>query len=83
MGDRINNHLTNLVSSQLSSSSHLLIVTHTRYTNNNKQQENEKFSDRSYHVQDIQDMKHKNINMSWDYRKFSRHPVAAEKFEMI
>ena len=27
MGDRINNHLTNLVSSQLSSSSHLLLVT--------------------------------------------------------
>ena len=28
MSDRINNHLTNLVSSQLSSSSHLLLVTH-------------------------------------------------------
>ena len=27
-------------------------------------------------------MQHKNINMNWDYQKFSRHPVAAEKFKM-
>ena len=26
-------------------------------------------------------MQHKNINTTWDYRKFPRHPVAAEKFE--
>ena len=27
-------------------------------------------------------MQHKIINITWDYWKFPRHPVAAEKFEI-
>ena len=37
---------------------------------------------RKYHIQDIKDLQHKNINVSWDYPNFPRHPVAAKKFEM-
>ena len=53
----------------------------TRDTNNNKPQENDKISNRHYHIQDIKYVQHKNVNVTWYYWKFPRHPVAAEKFE--
>ena len=34
-----------------------------------------------YHIQDIKNVQHKDININWDYWKFPWHPVAAEKFE--
>ena len=52
---------------------------HNRYTKNNKGQKNAKFSNHCYYVQDINDFQYKNSNISWDYQKFPRHPVAAEK----
>ena len=54
---------------------------HTRDKKNNKRQENDKRSNRHYHIQDIKDSQHKNVNTTWDYRKFTSHPVAAEMFE--
>ena len=45
--------------------------------------ENSKYSNHNYHVQDIKYVQHKNVNMTWDYRKFPRHPVSAEKCEII
>ena len=35
-----------------------------------------------YHIQDIKYVQHKNVKTTWGYRKFPRHPVSAEKFEM-
>ena len=58
------------------------MLLHTIDTNNNKRQENDKLYNRHYHIQDIKDVQHKNVNMPWDYRKFPSHPVAAEKFEI-
>ena len=63
-------------------SKRMLLLLSTRDTNNNKRQENAKISNRHYHIQDIKYVQHKNINMTWDYHKFPRHPVAAEKFKM-
>ena len=59
---------------------HVLSFLHTRDTKNNKRQENAKFYNHNYHIQDIRDVQHKNINMSCDYWKFPSHPVAAQKF---
>ena len=33
-------------------------------------------------MQDIKYVKHKNVNTTWDYCKFTRHIVAAENLEM-
>ena len=60
----------------------VLSLLHTIDTKNNKQQENEKFSNPRYHVQDMKDVQHKNINMYWGCRNFLRQPVAAEEFKM-
>ena len=60
----------------------MLLFLHTRDKNNNKQQENAKISNRHYHIQDIKDVQHKNINMTWYYQKFLMHPFSAKKFEM-
>ena len=46
-----------------------LSLLHTRYTKNNKLEENAKFSNHHYHIQYIIDVQHKNVNMSWDYQK--------------
>ena len=35
-----------------------------------------------YHIQNMKDVQHKNVNMTWYYRRFPRHPVSEEKFEM-
>ena len=43
---------------------------------------NYQVSNRNYHIQDKKDMQHKNVNMSWDNQKYTRHPVAAKKFKM-
>ena len=59
----------------------VLSLLHIRYANNNKHQENAKFSNCHYHIQDIKYVQHKNINMTWDYRKFPRSPVSAESFK--
>ena len=59
----------------------MLLLLHTRDTNNNKRQENTKNSNRNYHIQYIKYVQHKNLNTSWDYQNFPRHPVASEKFE--
>ena len=48
---------------------------HTRDTKNNA-----KFFMGHYHIQNINNTKNKNINITWDYRKFPGHPVAEEKF---
>ena len=58
----------------------VLFLLHTRGTNRNKLQENDIFYNLHYYIQDIKYVQHKNINMSWDYRKFPCHPVAAENF---
>ena len=50
--------------------------------NNNKKQWNTKFSHRCYYIQDIKHVQHKNVNMTWGFQKFPRHPVGAGKFEM-
>ena len=55
----------------------LLWLLHTIDKKSNKKQENYKFSNFQYHIQEIKDVQHKNVNMTWDYRKFHRHPVAA------
>ena len=39
-------------------------------------------SNRNYHIQDIKDMQHKNVNISWGNWNFTRHPFSAEKFEI-
>ena len=39
---------------------------------------NYKYSNHYYHIQDIKDVQHKNINVTWDNRNFPRHPVDAE-----
>ena len=44
---------------------------------------NAKFSNNNYIIQDIKYVQHKSVNMSWDYSKFSCHPVADERFKMI
>ena len=31
----------------------------------------------------MKEMQHKNINMSWNYRKFPHHPVASECYNII
>ena len=54
---------------------------HTRDIKGNRQQENSKFSYSRYHIQDFKNDKHKNVNIYWDYQKFPRNPVDAEKFE--
>ena len=59
----------------------MLSFFHTRYTNNNKQQVNVNLSNRNYHIQDIKNVQHKNVYITWDYRKFPSHPFAAENFE--
>ena len=41
-----------------------------------------KVSNRHYQIQGIKDVQHKNVNVTWDYWKFPRHPVAATKFKM-
>ena len=60
----------------------MLSLIYIRDIKNNKLQENEKFTKRNYNIQDIKDVQHKNVNMTWYYRKFPRHPVAAENFKM-
>ena len=60
----------------------MLYLLHTIETNYNKQQESANYSNRNYHIQYIKDVQHKNVNMTWDYCKFPRHPVATENFEM-
>ena len=60
----------------------VLSFIHTRYTKENKRQENSKFSNRYCHIQDIKDGQPKHVNLSWDCRKSPRHPVSAEKFKM-
>ena len=59
----------------------MLSLLHTRDSWNNKQQENSKFPNRHYHNKDIKYVQHKNLNITWYYWNFSRHPFAAEKFE--
>ena len=41
----------------------VLSLLYTRYIKSNKQQEFFKFSHRHYHIQDINDLQHKNVNM--------------------
>ena len=60
----------------------MLLLIHDRDTNNNKQQENSKFSNRRCHTQEIKYVQRKNVNMTWYYKKFPRHPVTAENFKM-
>ena len=57
----------------------MLLLLNIIDTKNKKIKENGNISNQSYHIQDIKDVQHKNINMSWDYWKFPRNPVAAEK----
>ena len=59
-------------------SKHVLSLLNTRDTENNKWQENAKFSNYNYHIQDINYVQHKKANMSWYYWKFPSHPAAAE-----
>ena len=59
----------------------MLSLLHNRYTKNNKRQGKTKISNRHYQIQYIKDMQHKNVNMTWYYRNFPRHPVAAENFK--
>ena len=54
-------------------SKRMLLLLSTRDTNNNKRQENAKISNRHYHIQDIKYVQHKNVNMTWDYRNFTRN----------
>ena len=61
---------------------HVLSFLHNRDTKNNKLQETAKFSTRNYHIQEIKKVQHKNINMYWDYMKFTHHPVADEWYKM-
>ena len=42
---------------------------------------NAKVSISHYYIQDIKDVQHKNIKVSWDHLYFPSHPVAAEKFK--
>ena len=58
----------------------MLSLRHNRDTNNNQQQENSKISNRNDQIQGIKGQQHKNVNMTWDCWKFSRHPFATEKF---
>ena len=58
-----------------------LSLIHIRYTKNNKHQENAKFSNLNYHIQDIKYVQHKNVNMYWDYCKFPRHPISKERLK--
>ena len=57
----------------------MLSLLHTRDTINKERQENENFSNSRYNFQDKKDVQPKNVNMTWEYRKFPRHPVATEK----
>ena len=59
----------------------MLSLLHTIDTKNNKRQENSNSSNSHHQIQDIKDVQHKNINMTWYYRKFPRHSFSAEKFE--
>ena len=61
---------------------YVLYLLHTRDKNNIKFQGNYKISNCRYHIKDIKYMQHKKVDMSWYYRKFPCHPIAAEKFEM-
>ena len=61
----------------------MLSLLHTIYKKKNKRQENVNISNRRYYIQDIKYVKHKNINMTWYYQNFPRHPVAAEKLKII
>ena len=63
-------------------SKRVLSFIYNRDTSNNKRRGNYKFYHPHYHIQDIKYVQHKNINMSWYYWKFPRHPVSAEKFEI-
>ena len=56
---------------------HVLSFINNRDTRNNKWQENSKYPNRQYHIQDIKNVQHKNLNVTWYYRKFTRNPVAA------
>ena len=47
----------------------MLSLIQTIDTNNNKQQENAKFSNRTYRIQDMKYVQHKNVDMTWDYQK--------------
>ena len=60
----------------------VLSLLHNKDTKNIKLKEHAKISNRRYQIQDIKDVQHKNVNITWDYLKFPRHPVAAEKFKM-
>ena len=60
----------------------VLSLLHTRGNKNNKYQENAKPFISSYHIQDKKYMQHKRDNMSWDYRKFPRHPISTERLEI-
>ena len=39
------------------------------------------FSNRHYHIQDIKYVQHENVNMTWYYWKFPRHPLSVENFK--
>ena len=54
-------------------SKQVLSVIHTIGIKNNRRQENAKISNRHYHIQDIKYVQHKNVNMTWDYRNFTRN----------
>ena len=56
----------------------VLSLIHNRYTKNNKKQEHTTFYNSHYQIQYIKFVQHQNVNMTWDYQKFHRHPVAAE-----
>ena len=56
----------------------VLSLLHTRDKKNNKQQLKGKFSNHHYHIQDVKYVQHKNINMTWDFWRFPRNPVAEE-----
>ena len=60
---------------------HVVFLLCTINIKNNDQQESAKISNCHYHIQDIKDVQHKNVNMNWGYLKFPRHSVATEKFE--
>ena len=55
----------------------VLAFIHTRDTKHSNTQENTEFSTRCYQIEYIKDIQHKNVSMSWDYRKFPCHPVTS------